>query len=365
MTDLRNVSAQWASRPADERFLTLASLAERVRARRVSSSVADVALDVMRVRPADDSASAEIEVYDATGKAFGQLTHYAFGQLCTRAHSPAGYLRTLPPMMAAMNLQWSLETHETDGAEANDARILTRVNGHTSIAAVNSTSYGRIWDADIATALEKSIDTEIWKVPAASYSKRDPLKATTLYASDRDMFVFLVNEQAGIDVDGGSLRRGVIVWNSEVGSATFGIQTFLYDYVCDNRIVWGVKDFRELKIRHTSGGPHRFAAQAIPQLQAYAASSVAGIEATIRAAKAKEIGKDREDVANWLKARGFTAPQAKTAYETAERDPRNYNPRTVWGVVQGLTDSAHSIKNTNDRVDIERKAGALLDTVAV
>ena len=52
----------------------------------------------------------------------------------------------------------------------------------------------------------------------------------------------------------------------------FGIATFTYDYVCDNRIIWGQRNFRELKIRHTSGGPHRFVANAVPQLTAYAES---------------------------------------------------------------------------------------------
>ena len=33
------------------------------------------------------------------------------------------------------------------------------------------------------------------------------------------------------------------------------------------------------------------------------------------------------------------------------------NPRTVWGLVQGVTDYAHEIKHTDTRVDLERKAG--------
>jgi hypothetical protein len=252
MSNSSVVSAQWASRPNDERFLDVESLYQKVLSRRESSSVKDVALDEVQVRPNDRG---EIELVDSTNSSFGQLTHYAFGQLCSRAKAPAGYLRTLPAELACIPLQWSMETHEGASDESNDAKLLSRVNGHHNIAAVTSPTYGRIWDADVVRAVRDNIDLTQWVVPAASYSKTDPKRATTLYASDRDVFMFLVNENAGIDADGGTIKRGVYMWNSEVGSATFGIATFLYDTVCDNRIIWGQREFREIKIRHTSGGP--------------------------------------------------------------------------------------------------------------
>ncbi len=84
----------------------------------------------------------------------------------------------------------------------------------------------------------------------------------------------------------------------------------------------------------------------------------------MRAAKAKEVGKDKASVIAWMKARGFTTPVAAKAYQAAERDRRGYNPRSVWGLVQGLTDVAHGIAHTDDRVDVESRAGALLESVA-
>jgi hypothetical protein len=358
--NINTVSNQWVSRPNDQRFLSVDQLYAKVLARRGTSTESSIALDVCQVNPTD---AGEIEIIDTRGQSFGELTHYSFGQLCARAGAPAGYLRTLPAQLATIPLQWSLETREKSANESNDVKLLTRVNGRTNIAAVTSPSYGRIWDEQVVGAIKDHIDPTVWKVPSARYSSTDPLRATTLYASDRDVFIFLVNESAGIDVDGASIKRGVYVWNSEVGSATFGIATFLYDYVCDNRIIWGAKEFREIKIRHTSGGPHRFVAQAVPELQAYAASSAGVIESTIRRAKAHEVANDRAGVTEWLKARKFTSHQAKMAYEKAEQDPRNYNPRSVWGLVQGLTDAAHDIKNTDDRTDVEKRAGSLLDLV--
>lgn len=351
------LNRQWSTRPNDQRFLDLESLYQSVASRRQQSDVMDVALDAMQIRPTDGG---DLVLTDRDGRG-GTLNNWSFGQLCQRAKAPAGYLRSLPSQLAAIPLQWSLETHE-GGAEANDGKLL--IQGGNAINAITSPTYGRIWDVDVVKAIRRSVDPTVWKVPASSYSARDPKRATTLYASDRDVFIFLVSENA-IEAGGGDvLNRGFYCWNSEVGSTTFGLATFTYDYVCDNRIIWGQANFSEIKIRHTSGGPHRFVAQATPQLAAYANAATADTVATIKAAKAREVGRDKKSVIEWMKARGFTAAVAGKAYAEAEADPRGYNPRSVWGLVQGVTHMAHEVGHTDDRVSLETQAGRLLQSAA-
>jgi hypothetical protein len=355
------VSRQWATRPDDQRFLSVADLYAKVKGRRDECSVRDVALDAMKLATTQDGEG--LVLTDGRGEVAGLLNHWSFGQLCQRAKAPAGYLRTLPAQLAAIPLQWSMETHEAGSDEGNDGKLLVRKNGATWVSAITSPTYGRIWDEEVVSAVMRSVDLDTWRVPAASYSTTDPKRATTLYASDRDVFMFLVNEDSVIDAGGERIKRGFYVYNSEVGSSLFGVATFTYDYVCDNRIIWGQKNFAELKIRHTSGGPHRFIAKAAPQLAAYANSGTADVAATIRAAKATEVGKDRKSVQEWMRARGFTTQLASKAYDAAEADPRNYNPRSVWGLVQGVTDVAHDIAHTDTRTDLEAKAGALLEAL--
>lgn len=351
------LNTQWSSRPSDQRYLSVPELYEAVKARRAESRVIDVALDAVQLAPTE---TGELALTDRNGGS-GLLTHWAFGQLCARAKAPAGYLRTLPADLAAIPLQWSMENHEGSD-DANDAKLLIRQNGHVNVASVNSPTYGRIWDAEAVGAVRDNVDLDAWTVPAASYSGSDPKRATTLYASDRDVFLFLVNE-ARIEAAGESLNRGFYLYNSEVGSATFGIATFTYDRICDNRIIWGQKNSKEIKIRHTSGGPHRFLAQAVPQLSAYAESSTAQMADTIKRAKAYEVARDKAGVMAWMKSRGFTKPEGTRAYDAAVADPRGYNPRSVWGIVQGLTDAAHDIKATDERTTLEAKAGALLENL--
>jgi hypothetical protein len=352
------LNSEWSSRPSDQRFLSLADLQASVASRRQQSEVIDVAIDAMQIAPTEDGQALTLRDRDGKG---GLLNHWSFGQLCQRSKAPAGYLRSLPATLAAIPLQWSMESHEAGSDEGNDGKLL--LLGGSNVAAVTSPTYGRIWDLDVCKAVSRAIDPSVWKVPAASYSASDPKRATTLYASDRDIFIFLVSE-ATIEADGECLNRGFYVWNSEVGSSTFGIATFTYDRICDNRIIWGQANFSELRIRHTSGGPHRFAVQAAPQLAAYANAGTADTVATIKRAKAYEVAKDKAGVTAWLKAKGFTSAVAAKAYKAAETDPRGYNPRSVWGLVQGVTDVAHDIGHTDDRVSLESSAGRLLESLA-
>lgn len=362
-TDDRTVNAQWSSRPDDQRFLSMDDLYRVVSARHAESFQQPVAMDRLQVQPTADG---EISVLAPQGTV-GVLSNWGFGQLAARAKAPAGYLRSLPSMLAAANLQWSLETNEaTDDGEGNNAKILLRDYGSArpTIAALTSATYGRIWDRDVVAAVRDRFDLEVWVVPGASYAATDPKRATTLYASDRDVFIFLVNEGRPIDCGGGDvLRRGFYVSNSETGSGRFHLKTFTYDFVCDNRIIWGQDNVKEISIRHTSGGPMRFSS-AVSQLRDYAQSSAVGLIDTVRAAKATRVGKSEKDVHDWLKARGFTLPQSKAAYAAAQSDPRGYDPKSVWGIVQGLTDVAHKTAHTDDRVDLETRAGALLEKLA-
>lgn len=130
-------------------------------------------------------------------------TNWSFTQLAGYAGAPAGYLRKLPAELAAINLQWGLET---EGKQ--DALVLAQSNGENHLRALTSTSYGRIWDIDVVKGVEKVNADGRWEIPAATYTTKNPKRATTLYASDRDVFIFLVDPKNPIEVAGEQLFRG-------------------------------------------------------------------------------------------------------------------------------------------------------------
>lgn len=352
-------SHQWATRPDDQRFLTLADLKASVMQRRRESWTATPTPSALRVVPQDGDLA--VEVYDPT-KGENRLlrpSNFSFGQLSQYAKAPASYLRQLPAELTAINLQWGLEHNQL----RDNSLVLAQSNGNDVLRAMTSISYGRIWDYRVVEAVEQVNGDGRWVVPAASYSTTNPKRATTLYASDRDVFLFLVDPKNPIEVAGEQLFRGFYAWNSEVGAATFGLACFLYRYVCDNRIIWGATQVHELRIRHTCGAPNRFACEGTKYLRRYADEGTKEIADGIKAAQNKDIPLGKGDtVEGWLQARSFTKGQAKASVTTAVAEQGQ--ARSFWDIVNGVTAYARSVPHTDERVDLEAKAGKLMSMAA-
>lgn len=350
--DSEMISKEWASRPMDQRFLTVEDLHNFNLQKRQNSAEKGVALDHCRVLVNSDG---DLLLNKGDGVGGARMNNWSFGQVCQRANAPAGYLRSLPAELAAIPLQWSLEQ------KREDAKLyLGRFDNGWTLKSATSESYGRIFDADMTDALIKNLDLNMWKVPSASYATKDPKRATTLYASDRDCFVALVDDSRHIMEPGTNspLYRGMIVRNSEVGAATFEMILFLYRTICDNRIIWGGQELSHLKIRHSSGAPMRFIKEAQPQLQRYLEAGTQNTVETIAKLQGDTIGDTSKDVQSWLQARGFTKSQAKTVTEKAELEPGN--PRSRWNVIQGITSMAQDCPFGDERLDVERMATKLM-----
>jgi hypothetical protein len=356
---------EWASRPDDQRFLTLDDLQRHVEQRkRESWTLATEPKNIRAVLHEGDGApQLRIRVEDPSRDDPVDLTptHWSFGQFAAMAgaSSGVGYLRTMPAELAAINLQWGLEHR----AVREEALLYAQSNGANVARCWTSTTYGRIYDLDVCRAVQKVNADGRWKVPAASYATKNPKRATTLYASDRDLFVFLCDPDRAIEIPGASepLFRGFIASNSEVGARTMTLIGFLYNRVCDNRTIWGLTNVQELAIRHTSGAPDRFASEGGRMLRRYSEESPKQIVNAITKAQETLIGdqsKKDDSVLDWLKARGFTSALAKASVAAAKAEEGE--ARTLWQIVQGVTAHARSITHTDERVKLETQAGKLL-----
>ena len=358
--ELMQASNQWATRPDDQRFISLIALDEHCQHAREHSAGRVLSSRALTALPAPGTVNG-LQLAGPNGQP-AEVSHWAFGQLAQRAGAPAGYLRTLPAPLVADNLNFGLRFNR----DVEDMGVLLYKNGGpTEVRAVTGPSYGRVWNSTITRALVNQFGdgiTGAFRVPGEFGRAVDVTKAnTTLYASDRDMFVFLADEQNRIEIpnrrDGraGSLARGFFVWNSEVGSATFGIASFLFDYVCCNRIVWGAQEYKEIKIRHTASAPDKWIEQVAPALEDYSRSSSASIVQTIGRAQAQKVDKIEEFLRN-----RFTKSEA-AAIQAAHVEDEGRPIETLWDVSTGVTAYARGIKYQNERVDLERKAGLILD----
>ena len=367
--ELMNANRQWSSRPADERFCSLYELAafstyKHQQSRRKTVSNRDIIVIPSTTDPLDIALTGR-----RNPNKVAQFTHWSFGQLCSLAGVPASYIResNMPGALAADNINWGL--HHQRAVES--LSVLSRVNGSVRVDAFNGPDYGPVWDADIVDTLVNEFGdgvTGTWRVPGefgkqlANVTKDN----TTLYASDRDMWCFLADEDRRIEMPArrngqpGSLARGFYISNSEVGAQRLVLGMFLFDYVCCNRIIWGAEQHTEIKIRHTSGAPHRWLEEIKPVLREYASSSPVGVSETIANARQQKIKTDVDTFLSTRFGKG-TASKIQAAHMIDETRPIE----TVWDAVVGATAFARQLEHMDARVKIEREAGKLLQLVAV
>jgi hypothetical protein len=189
---------------------------------------------------------------------------------------------------------------------------------------------------------------------------------TTLYASDRDVFLFLVDDthpiEAGRLPDGSPdlYFRGFYCWNSEVGSKTLGIASFYLRAVCMNRNLWGVENFEQITIRHSKFAGQRFAHEATPALASFADSSPAPFIAGIKAARERIVARNDEDRDGFLRKRGFSKSETAKIVEAVLQE-EGRPPESLFDFVQGITALARGKTHQDARLELEGKAKRLLE----
>jgi hypothetical protein len=366
------VSSEWFSRPDDEKYLSLSELYASVKGRAERSRTRTVESAAIRVEAhRDDPERLALALPDAEAPV--APTHWSFGQLASFVSAPAAYLRQLPAPLAGINLQYGLTSHR-----AEQVKTLETEDGRMELRAVTGPDYGRIYDHELVSAVQRIAgdgtgDTR-WKVPgvldwsSGVYNPRvDVTKdTTTLYASDRDVFLFLVDDLNPIEADtlpDGSpdlYFRGFYCWNSEVGAKTLGIASFYLRAVCQNRNLWGVEDFQEISIRHSKYAANRFAHEAAPALTRFADSSPAPFVEGIRAARERIVARTDEDRTDFLRKRGFGKAETAKIVETVLAE-EGHPPESVFDFVQGITAFARSKPQQDARLDMEGRARKLLE----
>lgn len=368
------VSAQWASRAPEERFLTLTALHAQVSQWADESHAENVNLADIKVRASTEAKGIIIE---HNGAKIEQQTHYAVQDIARAAGAPSQYIMRLPPALAALNLQYGLASAEVQ----EKALYVRETGGNRLLRGITGQRYGRILDRDVAAAVMKVAgngngDTR-WKVPGMidwGAMKHNPnvdvtSQNTTLYASDRDVFIFLVDDRNPIEIgklaDGNPdmVFRGFYVWNSEVGDKTFGLATMYLRGVCMNRNLWGVEGFSQTTFAHYAGAPARFEAEAMPALLSYADAGTGTLLEGVKAAKSRIVAKDDEERTTFLMRFGFSEAQAAKLIGVGEVE-EGRKPESVWDMAQAVTAMARKADYQEDRLKLEAVGGRMLDKVA-
>jgi Domain of unknown function (DUF932) len=370
------LSRQWMARPFDQKFLNLSDLQRHVetRAERCKELRAEnKAIELLAPEPTrlEDTHKLTLGLPDGTEVA---PTNWAFGQLAGLAGAPAGYLRTLPSQIVADALNFGMRvTRKTEQLKA--------FYDPESLRAATGPDYGRIYDHEVVAAVRQVAgngdgDTR-WKVPGIMdwrtmvYNPHAPItmESTTLFASDRDVFIFLVDDLHPIVIgktkngEDDIVFRGFYITQSEVGSSALKLAVFYLRGICMNRILWGVEGFEEMTIRHTKSAPARFVEQARPALEAFSTGSVTTFTEGVEKAKAAIVAKDEEEAIEFLRERSFSRKRAVDML-TQFHDDEGKPARSAWDIAQAITANARDIPFQDERFAAEQIAGRVLDKVA-
>lgn len=369
------VSSEWFSRPDDERYLSLTELYDAVKGRADRATARTVETRAVHIEASRDNAERLALIVPGQDEPISP-THWSFGQLCSLVGAPATYMRQLPAPLAGINLQHGLLSHRAELVKTYEAD-----EGRIELRAVTGPDYGRIFDHELIAAVMKiagnGVGDTMWKVPGVldwATMTHNPFvditkDTTTLYASDRDVFVFLVDDTHPIEA--GRLPngepdlyfRGFYCWNSEVGSKTLGIASFYLRAVCMNRNLWGVENFEEITIRHSKFAAQRFAHEAAPALSSFANSSPAPFVAGIKTARERIVARTDEDRQSFLRRRGFSKAETGKIIETVLQE-EGRPPESIFDFVQGMTAHARTKAHQDSRLELEAKAKVLLEKAA-
>jgi hypothetical protein len=203
----------------------------------------------------------------------------------------------------------------------------------------------------------------------------DPTKEeTTLYASDRDVCLFLVDQRNPIECGfitdpktGGRVpdvySRGIVVRNGECGGVALSVTTFLYRWVCCNRSIRDQKGFQKVTMAHRSGIHDAFMKTLVPAMKAFVNGSAAGVADEIERSKNEMLVRsDDEAMLRLTTTFGFSPEVAAVIMgKSMAEDQRPM--RTSFDFVQAMTAAARAIPFQDKRMQVEREAGKILANV--
>ena len=354
--ELFKAHQQWASRPDDERFNNLQELHDACKKYASQAQAKSMAVADLRT----EANGHDVCIVGKSGNP-AQIGHWAFGQLAARVGAPASYLRELPPTLACQNLNYGL----ANLADKTDtAQLLFHKNGGLLLRAFTSDKYTRIWNWEVAERLLE-LQQRGWSPATPDFNTTGDDKPA-LYASDHDLFAFVRNNSVTIAEPGNpdGLQRGVIVENSEVGASALKLTRFLYRRMCGNHIIWGASRVLEISVRHAGEARQRWGEYQV-ELNRYLQASAKDEEASIARAKTLRIAGGKDAVLDKLfgmRNLNLSRKTLEASYNLTDLHmDTDGDPRTVWGMVQGITRFSQQTPYADARNVLDRAAGKLME----
>ena len=338
MQNLTRASQELFSRGEDERFETLVDLVRHCQDQKQAS--ADRWLLPGDVQP--DATPEGLQLRLGSDGYF-RPNDWAFSQLCKLGGVAKETVNRLSPDTAARVLS------ETLPGGQKPMQVLAH---ERRVRSIHGASYTRLHNAELLQVVQEfAVD---FQPPQKGFNG-----ATGLYCGEQDLFAFLIDPTGWVEIDdGGAFAPGFFVWISEVGRRSVGIQTFWFQAVCANHIVWDAIEVVDFSRKHTTN-----VREALVEVRTIIENLVAkrdarrdGFVQVIQKAARDRLGEDAEDVLKVLAQHGVSRSLAKQATEIAQEQGRF----TIFSLVDALTRLTREVKWIGDRTEVDAKVAGLL-----
>ncbi len=229
-----------------------------------------------------------------------------------------------------------------------------------SLRSIHAASYTRLYNSHVLSVIQEFATD--FQPPQKGISGENGGGATGLYGGEQDMFCFLIDPLGWTEIGGEAFAPGFFVWNSEVGCRSVGIETFWFQAVCQNHIVWDAVEVVEFTRKHTANvrdalGEIRSIIENLTRKRDERRDAFAKV---ILKAMDTRLGDDAEEVAKVLAQKTIPRSLAKQALAIAQEQGRF----TIFALVDALTRLCREMENAGDRTEADQKAAKLLELVA-
>lgn len=277
-----------------------------------------------------------------------QLNDWSFSQLCRMAGVSRDTINRLSPKTASKAFEETLPSSD---------KPLQLLTNDDRIRSVHGVAYTRLWNVELLDVVQEFASD--FTPPQAAMDGT----SSGLYCGEQDMFAFLIDPTGWAEIEGEAFAPGFFLWNSEVGRRTMGIQTFWFQKICRNHIVWDAVEVVEFTRKHTANvrdGLNEIR-RIIEDLVAKRDARRDGFVNVMRKAMVEKLGVDADEVAKRLGSEGIPRGLIKDALKIAQQN----GGFTVFAIVDALTKLSQRVQLAGDRAELDAKIGRLLNLVLV
>jgi len=280
-----------------------------------------------------------------------ELSDWSFTQLCSLAHVRKDTVNRLSPQTASQVLSETLP---------GGTKPLQIFSMEGSVRSIHPASYTRLYNEDLLTLLrEFAVDFQpAQEAEVLDEDTKETTPATGLYCGEQDMFCFLIDPTGWCEIKGDAFAPGFFLWNSEVGRRTVGIQTFWFQKICQNHLIWDAVEVTEFKRKHTANVVEslREISRIIEQLVAKRDQRRDAFVKVIGKSMKTRLGQTSDEVLKLLKEKGIQKKLATEALAIAKQQ----GAFTVFSVLDALTLLAGKRQNAGERTALDIKSSSLL-----